>query len=265
MMYICEKYHELLMRHSDPRVEKWTFMGGFGTIMYISIGYLLLVLVILPAIMKNREPLVLTTTIRIYNISQVVLCCLILYTLMTSGWIQGEYSLGCQTVDYSNSFNATRQLSALYWTYILKMYELVETVFFVLRKKYNQVSPLHLYHHVSTLFIAYVGTKFIGGGMFSLHVQTNLLIHIFMYTYYYLSSFGPEWQKSLVPWKSKLTIAQMVQFTLMLIHSVIAFLPGCAVPKTFFYFYVPNIFLLYKMFYDFYKKTYAQKSVFKVQ
>ncbi|KAJ8942638.1 hypothetical protein NQ318_013351 [Aromia moschata] len=180
--------------------------------------------------------------------------------MATAGWITGEYSFGCQPIDYSDNPKAVKLLSGFYWVYLLKMVELIETVFFILRKKFNQVTGLHVYHHSSTFVLAYISCKFIGGGMSSLPVMLNCFIHILMYTYYYLSSFGPKWQKALAPWKTKLTIAQMVQFTLMIIHSLTALPSSCGVPKQFLLIWIPNVILIYKMFYDFYNKSYTAKN-----
>ena len=70
----------------------------------------------------------------------------------------------------------------------MKVVDLIETVIFVLRKKQNQVSYLHVYHHASTVIVTYITVKYVAGGMFSLPVIANTLIHIIMYSYYLLSS-----------------------------------------------------------------------------
>ncbi|KAG5875867.1 hypothetical protein JTB14_037867 [Gonioctena quinquepunctata] len=260
MDVVVAHYEEFMLKYSDLRVEKWKMVGGPAPTIYILIGYLFLVLKVLPKFMENRKPFDITPLIRIYNISQVGFCCILIYMLCSAGWLQGEYSFGCQAVDYSNSPNAMQQLNALYYTYLLKIYELLETTFFVFRKKFNQVSSLHLYHHVSTLAIGFIGTKFFGGGMFVIPVLLNLVIHVFMYTYYYLSSLGPNWQRRLLPWKFKLTIAQMIQFSLMIVHAATAFQPGCKVSKVFFIFFSANVIFLYKMFKNFYEKTYRKEK-----
>lgn len=47
-------------------------------------------------------------------------------------------------------------------------------MFFVLRKKFNQVSALHLYHHVSTLYIVWWGARtYPGEYIYELHGQLN--------------------------------------------------------------------------------------------
>ncbi|XP_050498401.1 elongation of very long chain fatty acids protein-like [Diabrotica virgifera virgifera] len=260
MEYLTRNYGELMEKHSDTRVKDWLFMDSPIPTIYIILAYIVTVLYILPKFMQNRKPFELTTIIRAYNLSQVAACCYLIYTIATSGWIQGDYSLGCQTVDYSNTPNAVRVAKAFYLVYWLKCYEMIETGLFGLRKKFKQISVLHVYHHSSSLVLAFLATKFIPGGMFALPVMMNLLIHVFMYTYYYLSSLGPEWQASIASWKPWMTISQMIQFTLMIIHSSTAFMPGCDVPKLFFYLYMPNVFLLFKMFFDFYQKSYKKRG-----
>lgn len=43
---------------------------------------------------------------------------------------------------------------------MLRLIELIETVIFVLRKKQNQVSPLHIYHHISTVVLLWSFLKY---------------------------------------------------------------------------------------------------------
>ncbi|CAH1114532.1 unnamed protein product, partial [Psylliodes chrysocephalus] len=252
--------HTFMGNFTDPRVVKWTMMGSPVPTLSIIAVYLLLVLFILPAFMKNRKPYQITQIIKIYNIFQVATCVTIIYNTLNSGWIQGEYSIGCAPVDYSDRPTAVKMVSQFYWLYLLKGAELIETVFFALRKKFNQISGLHVYHHASTFFLSYIGCKFIGGGMASVPLIVNSFIHVLMYTYYYLSSMGPRWQNVLKPWKPRLTMCQMIQFTLLIIHSLSALQPDCEVPKQFLLIYVPNVIVIFKMFYDFYQSSYTKST-----
>ncbi|CAH1981320.1 unnamed protein product [Acanthoscelides obtectus] len=264
MAAIVRYYEDFMRKSADPRVQNWTLMDSPLPTAVISALYLLTVLVILPAFMKNRKPYKLTKIIRYYNIFQILSCIYIIYLIATAGWIQGELSLGCQPIDYSNRPTAIRMATAFYYIYLLKMVELIETVFFCLRKKFNQVSGLHIYHHASTFCLTYIGCRFVAGGMVSVPIVVNSFIHILMYSYYYLSSFGPSWQKTLAPWKPKLTMLQMIQFSLLIIHALTSLTPNCKVPRALMLIYVPNIVLIFKMFYDFYQKSYNKKSQNKV-
>ena len=53
----------------------------------------------------------------------------------------------------------------LYWHFISKAVELLDTVLMILRKKDNQVTFLHVYHHVLILNTWWWVMKFIPGGV----------------------------------------------------------------------------------------------------
>lgn len=53
-------------------------------------------------------------------------------------------------------------------------------------------------------------TKYVAVAMSSFTILVNCFIHVIMYTYYFLSTFGKDMQTALAPYKPLLTIAQMV-------------------------------------------------------
>ena len=122
-------------------------------------------------------------------------------------------------------------VNVVYWTYILKIIDLVETVVFVLRKKHNQVSLLHVYHHISTVLVIYVCLKYFAGGMLSMQVVINSSVHVMMYTYYLLASLGPSWQSFLSSVKPYITQVQIVSRSTYLYRF----------PIIFFYSYVEKL------------------------
>lgn len=118
---------------------------------------------------------------------------------------------------------------AVWLYYIAKITELLDTVFFVLRKKDRQISFLHMYHHTLMPVCAFIGVKYFAG-KFNLkifhrilHYETkplqgghgtllgfiNSFIHIVMYAYYLLAAMGPRIQKYLW-WKKYITVLQIV-------------------------------------------------------
>lgn len=94
---------------------------------------------------------------------------------------------------------------------MLKVIDLVETVVFVFRKKNRQISFLHLYHHISTIYVTSISIKHFPGGMATFPIVVNSSVHVIMYTYYLLSSQGPKIQKMINPIKPYITIMQMVR------------------------------------------------------
>ena len=81
---------------------------------------------------------------------------------LASGW-GGYYSFRCQPVDYSNSPMAMRMARGCWWYYFSKFTEFFDTIFFVLRKKNNQVSRLHVIHHGVMPISVWFGVKFSPG------------------------------------------------------------------------------------------------------
>ncbi|RZB39030.1 ELO domain containing protein, partial [Asbolus verrucosus] len=214
--------------------------------------YLFLVYLLLPQYMKERNSYSLKTVIFYYNIFQILSCTIIVYQIATP-LSDPSYAWSCEPLDYSITPRSTRMLNLCYYVYLLKISELVETVFFVLRKKYNQVSKLHVYHHVSTLMTAWFYSKYFGGcrGMTTFAMMTNSFIHVLMYSYYLIASLGPHWQKR-------------VQFCILIGHALQALNPKCGIPNVLLFFYVPNVAMIFHMFWSFYKNSYMQRNEKKI-
>ena len=98
---------------------------------------------------------------------------------------------------------------ACYWVTLLKVIDLIETGIFVLRKKNNQITFLHVYHHITTVLTALISLRYIATGMAVFYPATNCSVHVIMYTYYLLSSIKGI-NKIVHPFKKYITIIQMV-------------------------------------------------------
>lgn len=118
-----------------------------------------------------------------------------------------------------------------YSYYILKLVDYLDTVFFILRKKWAQVSFLHVYHHVMTSVVAYIFLLYAPGltnvtqfnlefclnlfsfllaGQATLFVYLNCFVHAVMYTYYLLSVYKPMGITPSVTMKKSITCLQTV-------------------------------------------------------
>lgn len=92
-----------------------------------------------PKLMENRKPFKLKKVLIIYNFLQVLFSTWLFYEASSTGWLK-DYSYRCQPVDYTRSENGMRIAWGCYWYYISKFTEFFDTFFFILRKKYDQVS-----------------------------------------------------------------------------------------------------------------------------
>lgn len=103
----------------------------------------------------------------------------------------------------------------MYYYFLAKITELLDTVFFVLRKKEKQQSFLHVYHHSIMVFVTWTALKYEPSYRLVFIGFLNSFVHIIMYTYYALASF-PSLTKYLW-WKKYITSMQLVSFPLKLI------------------------------------------------
>ncbi len=82
-----------------------------------------------------------------------------------------------------------------YYYFLTKFVDLLDTIFFVLRKKNNQITGLHVYHHTIVPLLGWSFMKLAPTvPSFQIFGILNSLVHVIMYSYYGLSSFGPSIQ-----------------------------------------------------------------------
>lgn len=133
-------------------------------ILQIMAAYFLFVKVIGKKMMENRKPFNLTKVINYYNLSQIVLNLYCGYITFKYSYMQKDYTSTCQLPPYNDYSPAgAKRLTMSYMYFMLKMMDLMDTVFFVLRKKTNQVTFLHTYHHALMVICTYVHIKYYSG------------------------------------------------------------------------------------------------------
>jgi len=227
-------------------------------VLVVVIFYVLVVRIVGPWLMKTREPYDLKGVMMIYNLVQTLFNS---WMLWQAGrfWMSGSYSFWCQPIDYSDSATGTAAASLCWWYFINKILDYCDSFFFVLRKKYSHLSSLHVIHHGVMPLNAWWVTKYVGGGhaMFSGHC--NILIHVIMYLYYFLSTLGPAVQPYLW-WKRYLTQLQMIQFVLITVHSLHQLCGDCGYPGAATLVPMTSSLVFLPMFLQFYSREYKMKK-----
>jgi len=252
---------------------KFTFedkVSPFTTNKEVFIGFCVYFLVIfgVQAIMRkfNIKPLQLKWPFFVHNCILTVVSAALLY-----GFAYNLYPIMKKHgVLYAmcNVGSYTQQMELLYYlNYLVKWWELIDTLFLVLKRK--KLEFLHVYHHSFTMVLCYV--ELVGRVSIAWVVITiNLAVHVIMYYYYARTSVI----KKRVWWKKYLTTMQIVQFIIdiAIIYSVLvannlykvfpnfilsypcagtdfAHVFGCIIVSSYLY-----------LFIDFFKKTYKTKS-----
>ncbi|XP_059146320.1 elongation of very long chain fatty acids protein 7-like, partial [Physella acuta] len=152
------------------------------------------------------------------------------------------------------------RLSKTCWLFCISKYiEFLDTVFFILRKKHNQVTFLHVYHHTSMALITWIGLKFFSGGNNVAYGIVNSFVHVIMYSYYALSALGPEMRKYLW-WKKYLTKLQIGQFVVLLIYAAWNEMFGCPFSRIFVNICIVYILTILLLFINFYIRAYLSSN-----
>lgn len=256
---IYNNYNGFMEKYADPRVSGWLLMSGPLPSALLCLSYVYLVRSAGPRFMQHREPYQLRKILVIYNAIQMFFSAFIFYELGMGGWFLG-YSFRCQPVDYGHSPMALRMTAACWWYFFSKFTEFFDTFFFILRKKYQHVSTLHVIHHGVMPMSVWFGMKFTPGGHSSFFGFLNSFVHIIMYFYYMVAAMGPEYQKY-IWWKRYLTNIQMIQFVFIFGHAFqLIFSNPCNYPVAFGWWIGGHGVMFFILFLGYYKKEYLSKK-----
>ncbi|XP_054274999.1 elongation of very long chain fatty acids protein 7-like [Macrosteles quadrilineatus] len=242
---------------ADPRTNSWPLISSPVPGLTIMGAYLYFVLNWGPKYMSHRKPFRLTNILIVYNFLQVLVSVWLFWEALDGAWLY-NYSWKCEPVDWSWTPPALRVARGFYIYFLAKLTELLDTVFFVLRKKDKQVTFLHLYHHTVMPMISWGATKYYPGGHGSFIGMINSFVHIIMYTYYLLAALGPRLHPYLW-WKKYITTLQLAQFCIAFVHSLQLLIYDCEYPRFSLFFILPNAIFFYYLFNDFYNKAYPER------
>ncbi|XP_013858358.1 ELOVL fatty acid elongase 8b isoform X2 [Austrofundulus limnaeus] len=249
--------HQWIVENGDKRTDPWLLV-------YSPVPVALIFLVYLggiwagPRLMKHREPVDLKLVLIWYNFSMVLLSAYMFHEFLVTSWLS-DYSLLCQPVDYSSRPLAMRMARVCWWFFFSKVIELSDTLFFILRKKNNQLTFLHVYHHGTMIFNWWAGVKYVAGGQSFFIGLVNTFVHIVMYSYYGLAAFGPHMQKYLW-WKRYLTSLQLLQFFLFLLHTGYNLFTDCNFPDSMNAVVFAYCVTLIVLFTNFYFQSYLNRK-----
>uniref|UniRef100_A0AAG5DN90 Elongation of very long chain fatty acids protein n=1 Tax=Anopheles atroparvus TaxID=41427 RepID=A0AAG5DN90_ANOAO len=171
-----------------------------------------------------------------------------------------QYSYICEPCRQSFDPAELRIVNAVWWYYFSKLLEFSDTFFFILRKKDNQPSFLHVYHHSTMFSFWWIGVKWVPSGSTFLPAMFNSFTHVLMYTYYILATIGPHMNKH-IWWKKYVTILQLIQFTVFMILGIIAISTGCEFPLWMRYTLIAYMLSFIVLFCNFYAHAYLKGRV----
>ncbi|KAL1490973.1 hypothetical protein ABEB36_011640 [Hypothenemus hampei] len=246
-------YFYLMNEVSDPRSkELWIAASPVPILVLVYVWYQF-VLSWGPKFMENRRPLEIKPLMIVYNIVQVMGNAYILYYLFLS---INEIDWSCAEIDFSEDYWPKMHFKLTYLYFLIKILDLMDTIFFVLRKKSAHISFLHVYHHAMMVIVGWVALKYLGGGHSYFLGLANCSVHIILYLYYLLTAYDSKFGQ--IIWIKKfITQMQLTQFAFLFwSYTKLLFKPDCNYPLLAVYLLIPQNCFMVILFSDFYIRTY---------
>lgn len=262
------------LEEMDRGLETGVLLRSPMPILGFTVGYVLFVCFIGPFMMRNREPFQLKSLIRFYNLLMVFLAGILFLRLYDAMGSLGAM-VDCKKVFNVRDESGTKVYQMANFILSVRLSEYLDTIFFTLRKKPNQITFLHVFHHAFVPMYAYwvLRTAPLRFNVYILLI--NSLVHVLMYFYYYLATFqqsrdpsnkGKEKKpgfvmlivQKLLMFKKYMTQLQILQFVTLGLYAIWAAVQPnqCGVPWTYI---IANFLLAFgflSMFLHFYLKMY---------
>ncbi|ESL08178.1 hypothetical protein TRSC58_04123 [Trypanosoma rangeli SC58] len=180
---------------------------SWPVIIGVHVIYIVLV-VLLRKWMQHRSALNVGKPMMFYNVVQILLAATMAIALSPS--VKNRF------FNLNGRFTPTIEFW-IFVHYCTKFLDMLDTVFMICRKKNEQLSFLHLYHHATIgLIYGLLLRNGMGNGAAFFGAWINSAVHFLMYSHYLWTSFGLR-----NPLKSTLTKIQMFQFFLCIVQALL--------------------------------------------
>lgn len=179
-MSVFEKYLNFGYEDADPRTRDRFLMGSPIPVIAICIFYVILIKVILERFMDKRKAFDTRFVSLALNFYLFLTACYFFFKCFN--WFK-NYNWRCEPLDRSNSEEAVEVISPLnhsqqsqsmlssfqiavtiYAFFLVKLTYMLETVVFMLGKKYSLASKYHVFHHATLPILVWMTANYTPGG-----------------------------------------------------------------------------------------------------
>ena len=233
----------------DVYTECW-----WSSPLLFSLAYLLMVFGG-KAVMQNYEPWSIAPYMFWYNVYQCIMNLVCVVAMLYEVYSNPHYTF--LWGNFPEQGKGGLEIGFWVWVHYHNKYvELLDTAFMIVRKKNEQASFLHCYHHILLIWSWFLVVKTSAGGDSYFGGMVNSFIHVIMYAYYTMPIIGIKVPTIL---KKSITKCQMAQFCICLAHAAyVAYKGNCPLilPAT-QAFVMINMLVLFAQFS---KKAYGSKK-----
>jgi len=167
------------------------------------------------SMMMGRKAMVIPKALMIfYNFAQVLINGYVAYAIAAPLGMQ-VWGIGLK--------DSPAVRFGVFLHYLCKYLDFTDTLIIVLRKKDEQLSFLHLWHHATIVVVwgwvvnTWPTAEEGGSAAYAYGAWINSIIHVIMYGYYGLTAMGIK-----PPFKKAVTMCQLTQFASCIVHAFAA-------------------------------------------
>eukprot|EP00322_Chrysochromulina_rotalis_P006849 CAMPEP_0115858006 /NCGR_PEP_ID=MMETSP0287-20121206/15872_1 /TAXON_ID=412157 /ORGANISM="Chrysochromulina rotalis, Strain UIO044" /LENGTH=263 /DNA_ID=CAMNT_0003312251 /DNA_START=71 /DNA_END=862 /DNA_ORIENTATION=- len=193
---------ETVMYHltNTPLLASFGYLGGVWA---------------LHSMMSGREPMAIPKPVMIvYNFAQVFINAYVAYAIAAPLGMR-VWGIGMK--------DSPDVRYGVFLHYLCKYLDFTDTAIIVARKKEEQLSFLHVWHHASIVAVwgwvvnTWPTAEEGGSAAYAYGAWINSIIHVIMYAYYGLTAMGIK-----PPFKKAVTTCQLTQFASCIVHAISA-------------------------------------------
>ncbi|XP_014272635.1 very long chain fatty acid elongase 1 [Halyomorpha halys] len=250
------------MTFNNDRLLQMTSFLGLQSVIALSLAYTVFCGFLGPHLMKDRKPFSLRIPLILYNSAQIVMNAQMFHTCFAMLGIElfKFWTNVCDPITAANLRPSADEqvLFAYTYYYINKIVDLLDTVFFVLRKKTAQTTVHHIFHHTTMLICSHITVFHLTDEEINLKMMAiNACSHLIMHIYYFMSGLGPTLQKYLYL-KKYVTIIQIIEIVSLVIMLVVK-LTNCHSSIAFVILWLTELIILFVLFTNFVWNTYLKE------
>src|SRR5690606_23453790 len=102
-------------------------------------------------------------------------------------YIVQQYNPFCQGMSYKTDPHTMEMFRLFYAYFWVRFADFLDTIFFVLTKKFDHITFLHVYHHTMVMGNGWIWFQFGAEGQAMFGLLRNMSVHAIMYNYYFLA------------------------------------------------------------------------------
>nr|UTI67607.1 elongation-very long chain-fatty acids-protein-4 [Kerria lacca] len=159
---IAKFYKYVFEEIADERTKTYFLVESPFLMIAILFCYVYFVTNVGPRMMKKKRAFNLKSVMIVYNIFQIFINSFLFVEALRWGW-GGRFNWLCEPVDWTVTPLNLYICRLCHLYFIIKLTDLLDTIFMVLRKRDDHISFLHVYHHAGMCALAWGGVKYLPG------------------------------------------------------------------------------------------------------